>query len=103
MFVNVNGIILLQCFDTSCIILLCQSSLIFHDPKVIGAALLHIFVARDFQGLSRPMLPVLSPPMQLKPEGEACGCGWLAWSADPTISRPQKETLKLEIVINLKV
>ena len=98
MFVNVNGIILLQCFDTSCIILLCQS-LIFHDPKVIGAALLHIFVARDFQGLSRPMLPVLSPPLQLKPEGEAWGCDWLAWLAVPTIIPPQKETLKLEIII----
>eukprot|EP00434_Breviolum_minutum_P014213 symbB.v1.2.012532.t2/scaffold819.1/size162441/3 len=41
--------------------------LVFGDD-VIGAALLHIFVARDFQGLSRPMLPVLSPPLQLKPE-----------------------------------
>ena len=88
----VYGIILLQCFDTSCIILLCQSSLIFHDPKVIGAALLHIFVARDFQGLSRPMLPVLSP-LQLKlEEGESCGV-WVAWLADPTVSQ-QNETLK---------
>jgi hypothetical protein len=56
----------------------------FGHPEVTGAFLLRLKVARDFEALQRPLLPVLSPPLRgsFASQGVADGKGKVRWSGD---------------------